>query len=202
MPLFDAGARPGHSPQVSDRWLTVPNLITALRLLGLPVFVWFVLGAGRLTAGFVTLAVIAATDWVDGYVARRFDQVSRVGQLADPLIDRLLLAVAAVTLLLAGVLPAWIVVAVLARDVLLLGGALVWFGRIPPIAVSRLGKFATAMLLIGVPGFLLAAIDWVGASAFEVLAWGLVGVGLPSYYLAGAAYARAAWAYHHGQRPA
>jgi cardiolipin synthase (CMP-forming) len=66
---------------------------------------------------------VATTDWVDGYVARRFDQVTKLGRIMDPLVDRALLATAAVTLLVAGILPWWVLLAIVARDVLLLLGA-------------------------------------------------------------------------------
>jgi cardiolipin synthase (CMP-forming) len=192
VPWFDAGARPGEEVVVHDRVLTAANAITFARLLGLPLFVWLVLGPGRLTAAFWTLVVVGGTDWVDGYVARRFDQVTRLGRVMDPLIDRALLATAGVTLVVAGILPWWILVAIVARDAVLLGTAFALFRGIPDIPVSRVGKFATACLLIGLPGFLLAEIDWVGAGFFGVLGWLYTAAGLVTYYAAGAQYARAA----------
>lgn len=193
VPLFDAGARDDTPEVVHDRVLTAANLITAVRLAGLPVFVWLVLGPRELLAAFALLVVIGATDWVDGYVARRFDQVTRLGKLVDPVVDRMLLATATITLVVAGLLPWPLVVAILGRDALVLGTALVWFGGVPPMAVSRTGKFATAMLLIGVPGFLVAGVDWAGAGVLLVLAWACTLVGVAAYYVAAYRYGRIAW---------
>ena len=192
MGLFDVGARGGTDEVVHDRVLTVPNAITTLRLLGLPLFAWFLLGADRPAAAFWTLAAIASTDWVDGYVARRFDQVSRLGQLFDPLVDRALIATAGIVLVLAEIVPLWLILAILVRDAAVLGGALVLFGGIPPIPVTRTGKFATACLLAGLPSFLIASIDWVGATVFAWFAVLVTAVGVVTYYVAGVQYAIAA----------
>jgi cardiolipin synthase len=192
VPLFDAGRRSDAAEQVHDRLLTVPNAITGVRLAGLPLFVWLVLGPQRYLAAFVLLVVIAATDWIDGYVARRFDQVSRIGKLVDPLVDRLLLATATITLVIAGLLPWPLLVLILLRDVIVLGVSLVWFGGVPPIPVSRVGKLATALLMIGVPAFLLAGIDWSGAPVIEVIAWAATLAGIVAYYVAAVRYGRVA----------
>jgi cardiolipin synthase len=191
VPLFNVGARPGRE-RVHDRLLTLPNVITAVRLAGLPLFAWLVLGPGRLLSAFWVLVVIASTDWIDGYVARRFDQVSRVGKLVDPFVDRLLLATACITLLIAGVIPWLLVVLILVRDLLVLGLSLVWFGGVPPIQVSNTGKLATSLLMIGVPAFLLAGVDWPGADVLEVMAWGTTVVGIVLYYVVGFQYGRVA----------
>jgi cardiolipin synthase (CMP-forming) len=190
--LFDAGARTDGPEVVHDRVLTVPNLITTLRLAGLPVFVWLLLVRDARAAAFAVLVAIGATDWVDGYVARRFDQVSRIGKLLDPMIDRLLLATAGITLVVAGIVPLWVLLVIVARDVALLVGALLLFGGIPPIAVTRTGKFATACLLIGLPAFLPAAMDWAGAGVSAVLAWGSTLLGAAGYWVAGVQYLRLA----------
>lgn len=193
MALFNAGARDGAGRErVHDLWLTAPNLITAVRLAGLPLFVWLVLTQQRLLLAFVVLVVIATTDWVDGYVARRFDQVTRIGKLVDPLVDRLLLATAVITLMIADLLPWPLVVAILFRDAMVLGVSLVWFGAIPPIPVSRTGKLATALLMAGVPGFLLAGIEWSGSNVMLVLAWCFTLAGIVAYYLAAIRYGRVA----------
>lgn len=192
MPLFDVGARGPAPQQVHDRWLTVPNAITAVRLAGLPVFSWLVLGRQAYLLAFWLLVVIASSDWVDGYVARRFDQVTKQGQAMDPLVDRLLLGSVTVTLLIAGHLPWPVVAAILTRDVILVGTGFVWFGAAPPIPVSRLGKFATACLLLGVPAFLLAAADFVLAPVALVWAWVFTATGILTYYLAAVGYGRAA----------
>ena len=192
MRLFDAGARGDDPGIVHDRILTVANAITMLRLAGLPLFVWLMTGPAAYGMAFAVLVAIGTTDWVDGYVARRFDQVTRLGRVLDPLIDRLLLATAAVTLVVVGFFPLLLALLLVVRDVVLVVMAVVRYGALPPIPVSRMGKFATACLLIGVPGFLLANMTWQGAALLDRLAWLLTIVGLIAYYAAGVSYARVA----------
>jgi cardiolipin synthase len=195
VPLFDAGRRTDSTAErVHDRVLTAPNVITAIRLAGLPLFAWLVLGPQQYIAAFWVLVAIATTDWIDGYVARRFDQVSRIGKVVDPLVDRLLLATATITLLVAGLLPWPLLALILLRDVLVLGVSLVWFGGVPPIPVSRVGKLATALLMIGIPGFLLAGVGWPGADLVWVGAWACTAAGIVAYYVAAVRYGRVALA--------
>lgn len=193
MGLFDAGARTDGPVVVHDRVLTVANGITAVRLLGLPLFVWLTAFERSYGKGFLVLVLVGSSDWIDGYVARRFDQVTKLGKLIDPLIDRVLLATTAVTLLALGFIPWWIVLAVLVRDVLLLAVGFAVFGRSNPgIPVSNTGKFATACLLVGVPSFLLARMDWLGNDIALVAAYGCSVVGIVAYYVAGWRYGQAA----------
>ena len=193
---FDAGARDDAPVVVSDRVFTAANVISMVRLLGLPLFAWLVLDVGAYGMAVLVAGLTSTTDWVDGYVARRYNQVTKLGRLLDPVIDRALIATVAVVLVLVGFLPWWIAVAVLGRDVLLLGAALVLFGGVPPIPVSRTGKFATACLLPGIPAFLVANMDWadLGQDVFTVLAWTLSLAGVAAYWIAGLQYARAAQA--------
>jgi len=190
--LFDLGARGPEPPVVHDRVLTVANLITLVRLAGLPLFVWLVLVRQAYGLGLLTAAIVGSTDWIDGYVARRFDQVTRVGRFLDPLVDRLLLATAGITLVVAGLAPLWLVGLVVLRDALLLLAIGALFRGAPPIPVNRTGKTATALLMAGLPSFLIAAMDWGGADAFRVAAWVLTVAGAVAYYLAGWQYAVAA----------
>lgn len=203
MGLFDAGARTDGPVVVHDRVFTAANGITALRLAGIPLFVWLMLGPQAYGWAFGVLVLVGTTDWVDGYVARRFDQVTKLGKLIDPLIDRVLLATAALTLLAVGFIPWWIVAAVVGRDVALLAAGFVIFrGANPNIPVSNLGKFATACLLIGVPSFLLARMAWPGSDVFTVVAYGYSIVGIATYYVAGWRYGQAAVAVRDGLRRA
>lgn len=192
MGLFDAGARPGQPVTMHRRVLTVPNAVSGLRLLAAPVFVWMVVGVGRYDAAFWLLAAVSATDWLDGYLARRLDQASRLGAAIDPLIDRTLLMVAALTLLWEGLVPWPLVVLIVGRDVLLISMSFALFGAIPPIPVKRTGKAATACLLTAFPLFLLGAFAWVGQGVAENAAWALAVVGTGLYYVVGAQYAVAA----------
>jgi cardiolipin synthase (CMP-forming) len=190
--LFDAGSR-GRDPTtqtVHDRVFTVANGVSFLRLLGLPVFVWLMVVPQAYGIALTVLITVATTDWLDGYIARRFDQVTRLGKWLDPLLDRALLATTCLTLAVLDFLPDWILVLVIGRDVLVLGGGYLVFRGAPPIPVSRMGKFGTACLLIGIPGFLVAGMDFAAADVFGILAWTVTVVGLVAYYVAGAQYGR------------
>lgn len=193
MGLFDAGARPDQPAAVQRRALTVPNAVSGLRLLAAPVFVWLVVGPGRYEVAFWLLAVVSATDWLDGYLARRLDQVSQLGVVIDPLIDRTLLVVAALTLLWEGLVPWPLVALIVVRDVALVTASFALFGAVPPIRVKRTGKTATACLLAAFPVFLLGAFAWGGQEVAHVAAWVFAVVGVGLYYVAGAQYAVAAW---------
>lgn len=186
---FDWGAPKDRPVVVHDRVLTAANAISLLRLAGLPLFVWLMFGPRAYGWAFFTLFCVGSTDWLDGYVARRFDQVTKLGKLLDPVIDRGLLATVAISLLVAGMLPWPLVAGILGRDVLLLIGSLLFLRAVPEIAVTKTGKIATACLLIGLPGFLLGHMDWAGRQLFLVLAWIYCLVGLAGYWLAGIQYA-------------
>lgn len=191
---FEWGAR-GEGPQVvHERVWTAANAISFIRLLGLPLFAWLLLAQEAFGWASVVLGVVGATDWVDGYVARRFDQVTKLGKVLDPLIDRALLATAAVSMLAAGMIPWWWVALVVGRDVALLAGAAVVFRSIPPISVTRIGKFATACLLLALPGILLGHTDWAAAPFILAGAWGVAALGTVAYYAAGVQYVQAALA--------
>ena len=140
---------------VTDRIFTAANVITFIRLIMVPVSLGFLLCGNDIVAT-VLFALTAATDFLDGQVARRTNTVSKLGQLLDPAVDRLLMICAVVGLLAVGRLPVWIVVVVLARDALLLiGGA--WLLREHGIRVSVIyaGKVATTFLFIGLAGLML-----------------------------------------------
>ena len=140
---------------VTDRIFTAANVITFIRLIMVPVSLGFLL-CGNDVVATVLFALTAATDFLDGQVARRTNTVSKLGQLLDPAVDRLLMICAVVGLLAVGRLPVWIVVVVLARDALLLiGGA--WLLREHGIRVPVIyaGKVATTFLFIGLAGLML-----------------------------------------------
>lgn len=141
--------------EVSDKIFTIPNLLSAIRLCMIPVFLYLLFHDFNLAATIV-FAVAASTDWVDGQVARRTNSVSKLGQLLDPFVDRLLMISGVLGLLLVGRLPLWIVVFVVARDLLMLAGGSYlisrWKVRVP---VIYLGKFSTTCLYVGFAGILL-----------------------------------------------
>jgi cardiolipin synthase (CMP-forming) len=168
----------------------VPNAVTLVRLLLMPVCA-YLLAAGRYGWGLVLTALVGSTDWVDGWLARRFGQVSRVGQLLDPLADRLLIASVAIALVVRGVVPWQAAVLLVARDLVLLAGwPLLKRRGIEPPEVIFLGKAATLVLLLALPVLTLGATGLALAGAAHVLGLALLWAGVVMYYLAGAVYVR------------
>lgn len=193
MRIFDVGGRQGHPATVSDRIVTVPNLVTLARLVALP-FIWRALVAENLVAALVLVAVFSATDWVDGYLARRLDQVSKLGQLFDPLVDRALFAVVAIGAAASGLTGWWPVFAIVGRDILVLMAAGVLLRTTQPPPVSRLGKTATFGLMVAYPLVIGAGALGAGASEpNELLATAgtvvLIG-SIVAYWLAAVGYGR------------
>jgi cardiolipin synthase (CMP-forming) len=189
-PLVEPGPSPlGPPAPGDDRILTVPNLITLLRLCALPVFVWLLLGRDDRLGAAILLAVLGATDWVDGWVARRFNQTSRFGRMFDPTADRLLFFVALTAIIIDGGVPTWFAVVVLAREVVVgvITAALVLSGN-PPADVTWWGKAGTFGLMFAFP-LLLAGSDptLVAASVFTALGWV---AGLPGLVLSFIAFVR------------
>ena len=151
------------------------------------------LAAPALVLGLVLTAVVGSTDWVDGWLARRTGTVSRLGQLLDPLADRLLIASVAVALLVRGVLPWPAALLLLARDVVLLAGwPLLKRRGVEPPEVVWVGKAATFVLLLALPVLTLGATGMAVAPAARVLGLALLWLGVALYYLAGAVYVRMA----------
>jgi cardiolipin synthase len=184
MRFIGAGSRPGR-PQVDhDLVFTVPNILTVLRFMGVPLFIWLVLAQKEYGWAVLVLAVMAGTDWVDGYVARRFDQASRLGRVMDPIADRLALIAVAVTLVIAGVVHWLYLAALVIPDAVLLVLTLSFFGGHPDLPVSRIGKIRTALLLVGTPMLVLSRLDVPLAEALHVAAWVVLGLGLAGHWIA------------------
>lgn len=141
--------------QVTSKVLTVPNVISFARLLLVPVYLWL-LFSGNDIAALVVFAVAAATDFVDGQVARRTHQVSRLGKLLDPAIDTILMLTGVLGIVAIGRLPLWFAVLVIAREAfLLIGGAIMLTRFKISIPVIYPGKVATTLLFTGFAGMLL-----------------------------------------------
>jgi CDP-diacylglycerol--glycerol-3-phosphate 3-phosphatidyltransferase len=186
---------PDGSPPVVDRealpdrvW-TLPNALSVLRLLGVPLFLWLLLGPEADGWALVILMVSGFTDWLDGKLARWLNQGSRLGALLDPAADRLYIVAALVALALRDIVPVWLVAILVGRE-LVLGVALLVLRRYgyPPLQVHYLGKAATLLLLYAFPGLLLAYGSNPVAAVAEPIAWALTIWGTVLYVLSGALY--------------
>ncbi len=172
-----------------DRILTVPNVITAVRLASIPVFLWLLFGRDNRAAAAVLLGVLGATDWVDGFVARRYGQVSELGKILDPVADRLLLATSVVSIVIDGSLPLVVAVLALVRESVVAVAALVLAAKgAKRIDVTLVGKAGTFCLLTSFPLFLGAASTLSWAEVAEVAAWAFVVPGLVLGYVSLATY--------------
>ena len=162
--------------------LTVPNLISVARLGCIPWFMWLLFGAEDRMWAALLLGGLGATDWVDGWAARRLDQVSELGKILDPTADRLLLLVAVPCLLVDGTIPGWFALTVLVREVLV-GAATLALAALGArrIDVSWWGKTGTFALLWAVPCFLAGESRVPVDEAFTVMAWVF---GLPGLVIA------------------
>ncbi len=168
---------------------TVPNLLSLVRILSIPVFVLLLLRPGTEVAGFVLLVIVSSTDWVDGLVARRTGQVSNLGKLLDPLADRLAMAAALVAFVVRGVFPLWAALVVLVRDaVVLLAAACLVLVAKKRIDVREIGKAATFALMFGIPAIAWGNFGLFGAGAVRVLGWALFAAGCAAYYAVAVLY--------------
>ncbi len=190
---------------VSNEIFTVPNLVSFVRLCAIPTYFALLLNGFDLLATLL-FALAASTDFLDGLIARRTHKVSRLGQLLDPVVDRLLMIFGVLGLLIVGRLPLWMILVVLLRDVyLLVGGAYLlfrWEKRIPVIYV---GKFATTFLFVGfaglllnfpqIPGIGICDIAWLPGFNAASVSWGIwfVYIGLILTLIAAAVYTVKGW---------
>lgn len=175
---------------LSNRVVTIPNALSALRLLGVPLFLWLVLGPHADGLALVVLAVAGFTDYLDGVVARRFGQSSQLGQLLDPAADRLYILATVVALGVRDIIPIWLAVALPLRDVLLAPTIPLLRRRgYRPLPVHYLGKAATFNLLYAFPLLLLGAGDSGVAAVARPLAWAFTIWGTALYWWAGLLYA-------------
>ena len=168
---------------VTNRIFTIPNVISFIRLCMVPVYMVLLLNGYDLLATFM-FALAAGTDWIDGQLARRTNCVSKLGQLLDPAVDRILMSCGVIGLMIVGRLPIWIVFVVLGRDLMLLvGGAYLLKRYHERVAVIYPGKVATTFLFVGFAGLLLnmpliGLLGWFEASwlprfGFEACSWGI-----------------------------
>jgi len=174
---------------VSGRVLTLPNALSALRLLGVPLFVWAIL-THRDGLALIILTLSGITDYLDGKIARKFGLVSRVGQLLDPIADRLYIVSTLLCLAWREIIPWWVVIVLFAREAFMAVVVLIakkhgWNG----LPVHFVGKAATFNLLYAFPLLLLADGDGAVAAAAQPIAWGFAWWGIVLYWVAGILYA-------------
>jgi cardiolipin synthase len=174
----------------SHRVLTVPNVISIVRLAGVPLFLWLVLVPEADGWALLVLFVSGVSDYADGYLARRLDQTSRVGEVLDPVADRLYILSTVVGLAVRGIIPWWVAVILPARDAFL--WCLVPFLRTrgySSLPVHFLGKAATANLLYAFPLLLLGDATGALPTLAKVFGWAFAIWGIGLYWWAGLLYA-------------
>lgn len=172
-----------------DRVLTVANAVSSLRFLGVGVFLWLLFGDGRQTAAAILLAVLGATDWVDGQLARRLHQVSRIGKVLDPAVDRVLVGAAVIAVIVHGAVPLWFGVLTIAREALVAGTVLVLAALgARRIDVLWIGKAGTFGLMVAYPGFLISHGTAGWQQPFHDAAWVAGGAGIVLAWAAAVAY--------------
>jgi cardiolipin synthase len=173
-----------------DNLWTVPNAFTLARLLCLPIFLWLLFAQDNRAGAAWMLVALASTDWIDGYIARRFNQVSEFGKIFDPTVDRLFFFVSIVAIVIDGSIPVWFAAAVLFREVAvgaMMAIATLFFGM-ERFDVTWWGKTATFLLMAAVPAFLISEADVFESDFFAVFAW-VTGIpGLALSYWTGIAY--------------
>ena len=174
-----------------SKLLNVPNALTGLRALGIPLFIYLALVLEADGWAILTLAVGGATDYFDGKLARAWGQESRFGELADPAIDRLSIIATLIVLYLREAIPLWVIAVLLARDLILAVVTIALTAKsLPPLKVTYLGKAATFNLLYAFP-FLLLALHpgWAGTAAY-IFGWSFTWWGVGLYLFTGASYFR------------
>ena len=174
-------------------YLTIPNALTALRGLGVPLFIWLALDLEADGWAILVLAIGGATDYFDGKLARAWNQTSRFGELADPAIDRIYILATLIVLYLREALPLWVIVLLLGRD-LLLGLVTIALTRkgLPPLQVTYIGKAATFNLLYAFPLLLLALSDSLAGDIAFIFGWAFAIWGIALYLFTGVSYFRTA----------
>ncbi len=172
-----------------DRILTVPNAITAVRLACLPLFLWLLFAQDDRVWAASVLGALGATDWVDGFLARRWNQVSTLGKVLDPVADRLLFFVGGAAIIIDGSIPIWVAVLVLTREVLVsMATVVLALAGAKRIDVTWWGKAGTFCVMFAFPMFLASEGQLFWRDEARALAWGFVIPGLVFGYIALALY--------------
>ena len=189
---------PDGADRVVDTPLTVPNLITVVRLALIPVYLWVLFSRHAYIGAGVLLGALGMTDFVDGRIARRFNQVSTLGKVLDPAVDRILVVTAVITVTWVGAVPVWFAVLTLAREILVSATVLILAAMgAARIDVVFIGKVGSALMMSAYPWFLIAHGPATWQSWLHVAAWVAGLAGLVCGWIAAFAYvapARAALA--------
>lgn len=183
-----------YSPKAMNRVLTVPNLISFLRICSIPYLAWLIT-KNHMILALVVLAISAFSDCIDGYIARRWNQVSKLGQILDPIADRLLIIFSTVALAIAAIIPWWALVLVVLRDVIMAALVVLLAQHdYGPLPVNFVGKAGTALIMLAIVSLMI--VYAVSTEAMFVLyaaaiACGIWGIAL--YWYAGLLYYRQAY---------
>ncbi|MGA1158743.1 MAG: CDP-alcohol phosphatidyltransferase family protein [Candidatus Nanopelagicaceae bacterium] len=168
--------------------MTIPNLLTITRAIGIPIFLFYIFNE-RYTWAVVILMIGGATDYLDGKLARALNQESRLGELLDPAVDRLYIASVLAAMYFSDLLPIWLLILIVARDIAL--GVLLlllkYAGK-PALEVTYLGKAATFNLLYALPLLLLTKTSDTFAEISFILGWAFAGWGIGLYLVTGIHY--------------
>lgn len=176
---------------LADRIVTVPNALSVLRLVGVPVFLWLLLAERAYGWALVLLLVSGATDFLDGKLARILDQSSALGALLDPFVDRLYVVATLAGFAIAGIVPWWVAVVLVGRDAVLAAALLLYRRRgLGPPEVIYLGKAATFVVMVALPLLLAAHLDTTVTDALRPVAAALLVWGTGLYVWTGALYLR------------
>jgi len=179
----------GESAQGSSAILTVPNLISFLRILSIPVFCYLIVHRPTTFSGVIMFAVVVATDWVDGWIARRTGQVSELGKVLDPLADRLAIASGLIALVARGAFPLWAALLILVRDgAVLIVGVVLLAGKHVRIDVRWVGKMATFALMTAIPWISWGRLHYPLAMLILIGGWIAYAIGILTYYVAAYLY--------------
>ncbi len=172
----------------SSRIFTVANAVSVVRLMAIPVFLWLVI-EDRLLIAFVLLVVAVLSDFVDGMIARRMNEITKLGQFLDPFADRLFIAATVIALAIQDVVPWWFVIAVMLRDALLgIGGVVMARYGAATLPVKWWGKVATFAMLVVLPLFLLGAVVPEIGEITNPIAWVLALATVALYWVVGFSY--------------
>jgi len=175
--------------RTSSAVFTIPNVLSFLRILLIPVFVVLIVHEPTTTAGLLLFGAVVATDWVDGWVARRTGQISELGKVLDPTADRLAIAAGLIALVVRDVFPLWAALLILVRDVvILIVAGTVLATRHIRLEVRFIGKVATFMLMLAIPMIAWGNLELPLADAALVVGWASYAVGIVEYYVAAGAY--------------